>query len=623
MADSKISELNALTEAAAADEIAIVDDSASETKKITFDNLAGGASKTELGYVSGVTSAIQTQLDTKGTGDGTVDTSGAPVTNDFAKFTDANTIEGRSYSEVRSDLNVEDGADVTDAANVEAAGAVMESLADAKGDLLTASADNTIIKTSVGTNDQYLAADSTATGGVSWKDVPASSTPLTTKGDVLTRDSSADARLPVGADGQTLTADSGESLGVKWATPAGGGDMLKSVYDTDDSGTVDASESVIGRARKETAGTIAVGKVVYLSNYNVPGAFPQVELADASSAATMPAAGIVTSTITDAAAGTIVSAGAATGLDTSSWSVGDILYVSPTTGELTSTRPTGAAELVQEVGVVFRSDASEGMINVIPNGYSDASIDATDIADGTVTDTEFQYINTLSSNAQTQLDAKAPLADPTFTGEIGIGSVNVSETELGILEGATLTTTELNYVDGVTDAIQTQLDDKIENVEDDTSPKLGGNLDVTGTSLVTTSNGDITLAPNGTGIVKGELKTFMVQLLANDADQEVGTAIGGDFRISSRAITVKAVRAYVDTAGTTGTSTIDINEAGTSILSTKLTIDSAEKSSETAATPAVISDAAIAADAIITIDQDAIQTTAAKGLKIAIDYVIA
>ncbi len=58
------------------------------------------------------------------------------------------------------------------------------------------------------------------------------------------------------------------------------------------------------------------------------------------------------------------------------------------------------------------------------------------------------------------IDLKAPIADPTFTGEIGIGSVNVSEAELGILEGATLSTTELNYVDGVTSAIQTQLNAK-------------------------------------------------------------------------------------------------------------------------------------------------------------------
>jgi len=38
---------------------------------------------------------------------------------------------------------------------------------------------------------------------------------------------------------------------------------------------------------------------------------------------------------------------------------------------------------------------------------SSAAIDATKIANGTVTTAEFQYINTLSSNAQTQIDAKA------------------------------------------------------------------------------------------------------------------------------------------------------------------------------------------------------------------------
>ena len=40
------------------------------------------------------------------TNTGTVDTSGTPVDNDFAKFTDANTIEGRNYSEVKSDLGL-------------------------------------------------------------------------------------------------------------------------------------------------------------------------------------------------------------------------------------------------------------------------------------------------------------------------------------------------------------------------------------------------------------------------------------------------------------------------------------------------------------------------------------
>jgi len=50
---------------------------------------------------------------------------GSPADNEYAKFT-ANGVEGRSYSELRTDINVEDGADVTDATNVAAAGAVME-----------------------------------------------------------------------------------------------------------------------------------------------------------------------------------------------------------------------------------------------------------------------------------------------------------------------------------------------------------------------------------------------------------------------------------------------------------------------------------------------------------------
>ncbi len=48
----------------------------------------------------------------------------------------------------------------------------------------------------------------------------------------------------------------------------------------------------------------------------------------------------------------------------------------------------------------------------------------------------------------------------TASSGITVGSAEVSEAELEILDGATLSTTELNYVDGVTSAIQTQLDAK-------------------------------------------------------------------------------------------------------------------------------------------------------------------
>lgn len=83
------------------------------------------------------------------------------------------------------------------------------------------------------------------------------------------------------------------------------------------------------------------------------------------------------------------------------------------------------------------------------------------------------------------------------------------------------------------------------------------------------------------------------------------------------AMTVTSVRASLTTAQASGSIfTVDINEAGTTIISTKLTIDNTELTSTTAATPAVISDSALADDASITIDIDQIGDGTAKGLKI-------
>ncbi len=82
------------------------------------------------------------------------------------------------------------------------------------------------------------------------------------------------------------------------------------------------------------------------------------------------------------------------------------------------------------------------------------------------------------------------------------------------------------------------------------------------------------------------------------------------------AFTLTAVRASLKTAASSGTFTVDINESGTTLLSTKLTIDATEKTSTTAAAAAVISDSAIADDAEITIDVDDDAAGDAVGLKV-------
>lgn len=71
----------------------------------------------------------------------------------------------------------------------------------------------------------------------------------------------------------------------------------------------------------------------------------------------------------------------------------------------------------------------------------------------------------------------------------------------------------LTWVEG--DANFTNLNnDKIEAVSDDLTPSLGGNLDVAGNSIVSSANGDVTIAPDGTGIT----------ILQSDVEVGYGTA---------------------------------------------------------------------------------------------------
>lgn len=118
-----------------------------------------------------------------------------------------------------------------------------------------------------------------------------------------------------------------------------------------------------------------------------------------------------------------------------------------------------------------------------------------------------------------------------------------------------------------------------------------------------------------------ELREEVIQVAVSDETTAITT---GTAKITFRmpfAMTLYAgsagVRASLSTAQTSGSIvTVDINEGGSSILSTKLTIDNAEKTSLTAATPPVISDTTLADDAEITIDIDQVGDGTAKGLKV-------
>ena len=173
----------------------------------------------------------------------------------------------------------------------------------------------------------------------------------------------------------------------------------------------------------------------------------------------------------------------------------------------------------------------------------------------------------------------------------------------GVISPATTTSTEIGYVNGVTSAIQTQIDGKV----------------TSGGALGTPSSGTLT---NCTGLplaglaTSAKLETWA--LACSDETTALTVGVGKVEFQMPYSFTVTDVMATVTTAATGGTLlTIDINEGGTSIISTKITLDASEKTSRTATTPAVISDSSLANNAVMTIDIDAVGSTiAGAGLKV-------
>ncbi len=129
------------------------------------------------------------------------------------------------------------------------------------------------------------------------------------------------------------------------------------------------------------------------------------------------------------------------------------------------------------------------------------------------------------------------------------------------------------------------------------------------------------LEPSGAPFILGT-KLHVRESIVVACSDETTAITAGTGKVTFRmpcAFTLESVRASVTTAPTGATIIIDINESGTTILSTKLSIDTSEKTSTTAASAAVISDTALADDAEITIDFDQVGSTiAGAGVKVAL-----
>ena len=130
---------------------------------------------------------------------------------------------------------------------------------------------------------------------------------------------------------------------------------------------------------------------------------------------------------------------------------------------------------------------------VVTDAKLSTGIDAAKLADGTVSNAEFQYLGSVTSDIQTQLNNK----QATITGAATtIDTEDLTASRALVSDGSgkvavsSVTSTELGYVSGVTSAVQTQLNAKIPTYD-------GATYDVTALAAVTQAEYDA-LTPSAT-----------------------------------------------------------------------------------------------------------------------------
>ena len=126
------------------------------------------------------------------------------------------------------------------------------------------------------------------------------------------------------------------------------------------------NNDIVIDCRNETGSEITAGTPVYVSGYYANGK-ALIAPADASDSTKMPAFGMVNNTLADDTEGTLGVMGVVTGINTNSFTVGDVVYVASGTG-FTNSKPTESNVLIQNLGRVLRKDASNGRILLLGAG---------------------------------------------------------------------------------------------------------------------------------------------------------------------------------------------------------------------------------------------------------------
>ena len=318
------------------------------------------------------------------------------------------------------------------------------------------------------------------------------------------------------------------------------------------------NNDIVIDCKNDSGSDILVGTPVYVSGYYANGK-SLIAPADASSSSTMPAIGIVNSTITNGSEGTVGIMGVVKGFNTNSFEVGDTIYTA-NGGGLTNTRPTGISDLIQNLGRVLRKDASHGRVILLGAGRSNdvpnsANFNTLSITNTSTDDSLLITTTEDSSSAAPVLTFKrnsSSPADGDYLGQLKFKGENDADqeviyakvtakvsdstdtTEDGLLEfalkkagsnniGMRLTSTDLKLLNGTEMDMGSQ---QIHNVLDPTSAQDAATKNYVDTTYTggsgitisgTTIHADLVSDPNGIAGASGISNIVYMTQAAYDA----------------------------------------------------------------------------------------------------------